>query len=161
VFSLSAATVSRRFIRASARQLRELMEERLDHHDIVVLVIDGKTFKEDEMIIALGVTLAGKKVILGFIQAGTENAPVCKDFLNNLLERGLTIGEGVLCVIDGSKGIRKAAEEVLGRFALIQRCQWHKRENMVSYLPKGCSQSLGRSCSLHTIRGLMRKPRQP
>ena len=73
---------------------------------------------------------------MGFIQAGTENASVCKDFLRTLLERGLTVEEGVVCVMDGSKGIRKAVEEVFGRYALIHRCQWHKRENVLAYLPK-------------------------
>ena len=135
-FGLAPSTVSRRFIRASTRKLREFMERRLDNYDIVALIIDGKTFREDEMIIALGVTVEGEKVILGFIQAGTENAVVCRDFLNSLLERGLKIGRGVLCVMDGSKGIKKAVEEILGRYVLIQRCQWHKRENVVSYLPK-------------------------
>jgi hypothetical protein len=38
-FSLSASTVSRRFIRASARQLRELMERRLDRYVIAALVV--------------------------------------------------------------------------------------------------------------------------
>jgi len=51
----------------------------LDNYDIVALIIDGKTFREDEMIIALGVTVEGEKVVLGFIQAGTENAVVCRD----------------------------------------------------------------------------------
>ena len=36
-----------------------------------------------------------------------------------------------------ARGIGKAIEEVLGRFALIQRCQSHKKENVVSYLSKG------------------------
>jgi transposase-like protein len=135
-FSLSPSTISRRFIRASTRKLKELMERRLDELDIVAIVIDGKSFKDDEMIIALGVTEEGRKVLLGFIQAGTENASVCKDFLNNLLDRGLNREEGMLCIMDGSKGIRKAVEEIFGRYALIQRCQWHKRENVVDYLPK-------------------------
>ncbi len=135
-FSLSPSTVSRRFIRASTKKLKELMERRLDELDIVAIVIDGKSFEDDEMIIALGVTEEGKKVILGFIQAGTENGSVCKDFLKNLLDRGLAIEEGVLCIMDGSKGIRKAVEEIFGSYALIQRCQWHKRENVVDYLPK-------------------------
>jgi len=136
-FSLSPSTVSRRFIRASTKKLRECMERRLDAHEIVALIIDGKRFAEDEMIIALGVTGEGKKVLLGFIQAGAENASVCKEFLNGLLERGLRIEEGLLCVMDGSKGIRKAVEQVFGGYALIQRCQWHKRENVIDYLPKG------------------------
>jgi transposase-like protein len=143
---LSPFTVSRRFIRASTKKLKELMERRLDGHEIVAIVIDGKSFKDDEMIIALGVTEEGKKPILGFIQAGTENASVRKDFLNNLLERGLNIEEGLLCVMDGSKGIRKAVEELFGRYALIQRCQWHKRENVVDYLPnEGSKRALQRA----------------
>jgi len=136
-FSLSPSTVSRRFIRASSTKLRALMERRLDAYDIVALIIDGKRCAEDEMIIALGITLEGKKVLLGFTQAGTENASVCKEFLSTLLERGLRIDEGLLCVMDGSKGISKAVEQVFGAYALIQRCQWHKRENVVDYLPKG------------------------
>ena len=134
---MSPSTVSRKFIRASTRKLKELMDRSLDELDIVAIIIDGKSFEDDEMIIALGVTAEGKKMLLGFIQAGTENASVCRDFLNNLLARGLTVAEGVLCVMDGSKGIRKAVEEIFGRHALIQRCQWHKRENVVAYLPKG------------------------
>ena len=39
--------------------------------------------------------------------------------------------------MDGSKGIKKAVEEVFGSYALIQRCQWRKRENVVDYLSKG------------------------
>jgi transposase-like protein len=133
-FGLSAST--RRFIKASSRKLKELKERRLEHLDLVGLVIDGKAFQKDEMIIALGVTTGGEKVILGFIQAATENASVCKDFLNELLDRGLRIEDGVLCVMDGSKGLRKAVERIFGGYALIQRCQWHKRENVLSYLVK-------------------------
>ncbi|MDZ7364310.1 MAG: transposase [candidate division KSB1 bacterium] len=32
--------------------------------------------------------------------------------------------------------MRKAIAEVFGDDALVQRCQWHKRENVVAYLPK-------------------------
>jgi transposase-like protein len=43
---------------------------------------------------------------------------------------------GLLCIIDGAKGLHAAIQRVFGSQALIQRCQWHKRENVVSYLPK-------------------------
>ena len=135
-FGLSPSSVSRRFIRASARKLRELCERRLESYDFVALFLDGKTFAEDEMIIALGITLSGEKVILGFTQTGTENERVCSDFLQTLLERGLRMDPGLLCILDGSKGLHKAIQKVFGSQALIQRCQWHKRENVVSYLPK-------------------------
>jgi putative transposase len=53
---------------------------------------------------------------------------------SELIERGLKYEQGLLFVIDGSKGIRKAIREAFGSKAVIQRCQWHKRENVVSYL---------------------------
>ncbi len=136
VFGMSPSTVSRRFIRASTRRLKELMERRLDGFDIVELIIDGKTFQEDEVIVALGITMEGGKVFLGFVQAVSENAVVCREFLQSLLDRGLKVGKGIVCVLDGSKGLRRAVEDVFGRYALVQRCQWHKRENVLKYLPK-------------------------
>lgn len=60
--------------------------------------------------------------------------------LRNLLQRGFTFKQGLLVVIDGAKGLTSAVEQVFGSYALIQRCQWHKRENgdkespLVSYL---------------------------
>lgn len=135
-FGLSASTVSRRFIRASARRLRMLCERRFDQEDFVVLVLDGKTFAQDMMVIALGITRTGHKHILGFVQTATENEKVCAAFLRALTERGLRYEQGLLCVIDGAKGLRKAIHSVFGPQALVQRCQWHKRENIVRYLPK-------------------------
>src|SRR3990170_5790634 len=135
-FSLSSSTVSRRYIRASSRKLKELMERRLERYDIVSLVIDGKRFGEDGILIALGITSEGKKVVLGILQAATENYIVCRDFLMELIGRGLRYDKGLLCLIDGAKGIRKAISEVFGKYGVVQRCQWHKRENVLRYLPK-------------------------
>jgi len=135
-FGISSSTISRRFIKVSANKLRELMERDLSGHDFVAVFIDGKSFAQDEMIIALGVAMSGEKVVLGFIQAATEKEGVVKDFLQGLIERGLHIEQGLLCIIDGAKGIRSAIQKVFGERALVQRCQWHKRENVVDYLPK-------------------------
>ena len=136
VFGLSASTVSRRFREETEKRLKELRDRRLDGYDIVAIIIDGKTFQKDEMIIALGITIEGNKVVLGFVQSATENAMVCREFLWSLIERVLNIDNGILCIIDGSKGLRKAISDVLGKKGVVQRCQWHKRENVVSYLPK-------------------------
>jgi transposase-like protein len=135
-FGLSPSSVSRRFIRASATQLQALQERRLDAYDVIALVLDGKTFAEDEMVIALGITATGEKVLLGFVQTATENETVCAAFLRELVERGLKTDQGLLIVLDGAKGLRKAVQTVFGAQALVQRCQWHKRENVVAYLPK-------------------------
>lgn len=135
-FSLSSSTVSRRYIRASSRKLKELVERKLERYDIVSLVIDGKRFGEDGILIVLGITSEGKKVVLGILQAATENYTVCRDFLMELVDRGLRYDKGLLCLIDGAKGIRKAISEVFGKYGIVQRCQWHKRENVLRYLPK-------------------------
>ena len=135
-FGLSASSVSRRFIRASAKQLQALQERRLDNYDLVALLLDGKTFAADTMVVALGVTVTGEKVILGVVQTATENEVVCSAFLRELRERGLRVEHGLLVVLDGAKGLRKAVQTVFGTDAAVQRCQWHKRENVVAYLPK-------------------------
>jgi len=143
-FGLSGSTVSKRYIRASARELRKLCERRLEGYDFVALLLDGKTFGTDEMVIALGVTMEGRKMPLGFVQTGTENERVGREMLEGLLERGLRIDEGLLCIIDGSKGLRKALYDVFGSKIWVQRCQWHKRENVIGYLPKGMQGSMRR-----------------
>ncbi|NTW59624.1 MAG: hypothetical protein HGB21_13255 [Nitrospirae bacterium] len=133
-FSLSSSTASRKFIRATLEKLRELQERSLEGYDFVALVMDGKVFGDDELIMALGVTIGGENIPLGFVQSGAENARVTKDFLNGLIERGLRYDNGLLCIIDGAKGFRKAVHEVFGAHGVVQRRQWHKRENIVDYL---------------------------
>ncbi len=135
-FGLSASTVSRRFIQASAKQLQALQERDLGAYDVVALVLDGKTFAQDSMVTALGVTLTGEKIVLGFVQTATENERVCAAFLHQLVTRGLRVERGLLVVLDGAKGLRAAVTSVFGSRAAVQRCQWHKRENVVAYLPK-------------------------
>ena len=53
-----------------------------------------------------------------------------------LKDRGLDLSAGALVVIDGAKGLKSAVTTVFRGQVLIQRCQWHKRENVVSYLPR-------------------------
>jgi putative transposase len=135
-FGLSASSVSRRFRRASHRYLQALQERPLGGYGFVAVVLDGKAFAEDEMVLAVGVTVTGEKVILGVVQTATENRPVCSAFLRSLLARGLHVDEGILVVVDGAKGLAAAVREVFGSRGVLQRCQWHKRENVVRYLPK-------------------------
>lgn len=135
-FGLARSSVSRRFIKSSARTLKSLLERRLDDRQWLVLVLDGKTFAKDSIVIALGVTRDGEKRILGMVQTATENKRVCSVFLRELVERGFTTPKGVLVILDGAKGLSSAVREVFGDDVAIQRCQWHKRENVVSYLTK-------------------------
>ena len=135
-FGLSRSTVSRRYIAATARKLQALQERRLEGYRFVALVLDGKTFADDTMVTALGLTIDGDKIPLGFIQTGTENATTCTDLLRSLVARGFHEEEGLLVVIDGGKGLRAAVTAVFGPDTPVQRCTYHKRENVMHYLPK-------------------------
>ena len=84
---LSSSTVSRGFVQASAAKLREMQERDLTGEDVVALFLDGKTFAEATMVVALGITLCGEKRFLGFVETDTENAQVLTPFLRSLLER--------------------------------------------------------------------------
>ena len=99
------------------------------------LLLDGKAFAGDQVVIALGVTTTGEKRILGLVRTASENRRVITAFLRELGARGFPLDEPVLVVLDGAKGLRAAVREVFGDVP-VQRCQWHKRENVVSYLPK-------------------------
>ncbi len=136
-FGISSSLVSRRFIKATQAKLKLFQERSLQQYDLVALFLDGKTFAEEEMIVALGVTIEGEKIPLGFVQAANENERVCRQFVDDLIRRGLRYEAGLLVVIDGSKGLFNAIRKALDGYVCIQRCQWHKRENVVSYLPKG------------------------
>lgn len=134
---LSSSTVSRAFTHASTKQLKALQERDLRELDIVAVFLDGKTFADMTMVIAVGITLTGEKHILGFVETGTENEHVLTPFLQGLCDRGLDRSQGLLVIIDGGKGLRAAVRQAFGPSALVQRCQWHKRENVVRHLPKG------------------------
>jgi transposase-like protein len=134
VFGISASNLSKRFKRCSADKLKELQERSLKQYDIVAVFIDAKRYADDGLIVSLGVTIDGRKVTLGVEQSHNENSRAIEQWFDKLITRGLRFEDGILFIIDGSKGIRKAIERKFSIYALIQRCRWHKRENVVAYL---------------------------
>ncbi len=133
---LSSSTVSRSFIEASTSQLKAFQERDLSGEDYVALFLDGKSFADTMMVVAMGVTLDGTKRTLGFVETTTENKAVLTEFLRSLLARGLDVSRGILAVVDGAKGLRAAIRAAFPKRVLIGRCHWHKRENVVGYLPR-------------------------
>ena len=118
---LSSSTVSRSFIEASASQLKAFQERDLSNEDYVALFLDGKSFADTLMVVAMGVTMDGTKRILGFVETTTENKTVLTEFLRSLLARGLDVSQGILAVIDGAKGLRAAVRAAIPKRALIGR----------------------------------------
>jgi len=137
-YGIRKSSVSRHFVRATANQLRELCERRLEELNLVAVLIDGIEFAGQTLIVALGVEENGSKHVLGLWQGATENTTVSKALLEDLVARGLDPERRYLFVLDGSKALRAAVDKVFGARAEVQRCQIHKRRNVKDHLPEGC-----------------------
>ncbi len=131
----SKSQVSRECKKATAAKLKEFHERDLSAYDVVAAFMDGKTLAEDQMAIVPDVTMEGDKVFFGFEQTHSDNTAVITSLLRLLKDRGLDLSAGALVVVDGAKGLRSGAFKAFPGQVLIQRCHWHKRENVTSYLP--------------------------
>jgi transposase-like protein len=127
---------SREFIAASAKDLERFCERRLDHIEMIGLMIDAVTLGGTKFVTALVIDRLGYKHIAGFREGATENATVTTDLLEDLKQRGLHLDGRVLVVLDGAKALRASVEAVFGDRALVQRCHEHKIRNVLSYLAK-------------------------
>lgn len=125
------SSVSRRFVIGTQKKVDELRRRSLQNVDPVVVMIDGIHFADHVVLVALGFDKEGCKHVLGLQEGATENASACRALLRNLVERGLNTSRPTLVVIDGAKALRRAVRDSWGDRALVQRCQEHKKRNVV------------------------------
>ena len=137
VTATGSSSVSRRFVARTQRQLETFMSRSLEDEDFPILLLDGTGFGEHTLVVAMGIDPTGRKHVLGVVEGSTENEAVCRRLLSNLVDRGLPVERARLVVIDGGKGLRKAVRNVFGNWALVQRCQFHKIQNVIEHLPQG------------------------
>jgi len=135
-YGVEKSAVSENFIEASREKLKELMERRLDKLNLCALLIDGTPFKDRQMIVALGIGCDGRKSVLGLREGATENAAVVSALLSDLVERGLDFSVPRLYILDGGKALHTAVKRHAGEAAFIQRCQVHKKRNVIDHLPQ-------------------------
>ena len=133
---ISRSAVSRHFVKDSAQALAKLMSRDLANIDLVAIYVDGIIVSRHHIIAAIGVDPAGAKHVLGLASGSSENAKVVKDLLGCLAERGVDLNVPRLWVIDGSKALRSAIEQLCGEAAHVQRCRIHKIRNVTERLPK-------------------------
>lgn len=141
----SRSAVSRRFVRGTQKRLADLLRRELSGLNLAVLMIDGIHFEEHVVLAALGIDESGHKHVLGLWEGATENASACKALIEDLIGRGLATDRALLVVIDGAKALYKAAKDVFGKRALIQRCQEHKKRNVADQLPESMRPSVRRA----------------
>ena len=135
-YGIKKSSVSRHFVKATAEQMREFLERDLTGLDLVAIFIDGIAFKGHLIVVALGLNKDGRKHILGLWQGATENATVCSSLLEDIARRGLNTGKDYLFILDGSKALRSAVSKMFGSKVEVQRCQQHKRRNVLDHLPE-------------------------
>jgi putative transposase len=132
--SMSKSAVSRRFVQATQAALADLMSADLSGLDLVAFMVDGVHFAEHVCVVALGITIDGTKVPLAIEEGSTENATLVTSLIVGLRERGLDVTTPVLAVLDGSKALSRAVQDVFDH-PVIARCQLHKIRNVRDRLP--------------------------
>ena len=133
-YGLEKSAISEYFIEASQAKLKQMMERWLDKLNLCALLIDAIPFAGQQMVVALGISQDGRKMILGLRQGATENATVVSELLGDLMNRGLDFRQPRLYVLDGGKALSAAVKKYAGESAPIQRCEVHKRRNVLDHL---------------------------
>jgi transposase-like protein len=110
-YGIEKSAVSENFIEASREKVKQLMERPLGELQLCAVLIDGTPFKDRQMIAALGIGCDGGKTVLDF------STPR-------------------LYILDGGKALHAAVRRHAGEAAFIQRCQVHKKRNVVDHLPE-------------------------
>lgn len=142
--SVSRSAVSRRFVAKSTEQLQSWLSRPIKTA-LPAIMIDGIHFRDRVVLLALGFDAQGKKHVLGLREGSTEKAAVVRALLSDLIDRGLQADALRLWVIDGGKALRRAILEIFGSAALIQRCQEHKRRNVLEHLHEDMHASVSRA----------------
>ncbi|MEW6110144.1 MAG: IS256 family transposase [Nitrospirota bacterium] len=115
----------------------------LSGEKIKYLFVDGVIFKmrvgdaveNVPVLVAIGVTEDGIKMVLGMQSGDKESAANWREFFRDLKSRGLK-GSGVrLGVMDGLSGLEKVFKEEFPK-AKVQRCQVHVARNVISKVPR-------------------------
>ena len=133
-YGIEKSTISEHFIEASRQRLNRLWERPLGQYPLCGMMIDGTWFEKQDVIVALGITIYGQKVVLGLRQGGSENATVVKQLLSDLRDRGVDFEVPRLYILDGGKALHTAVRHTAGKAAQIQRCQVHKIRNVVDHM---------------------------
>lgn len=137
-FGSSKSQVSRYWTRVGLRLLDEFRARPLNEERWVALLLDGVRLNETQhAIVALGITIDGKKVMLDFEIGASENQATADALTQRLKSRGFGPEEGyrLLAVMDGSAPLRNAPKKVWPD-TLIQLCLVHKERNLKGYLPR-------------------------
>lgn len=132
---ISKSEASRRFISGMDAAMSEFFARPIEG-SMPVIMLDGMVLGKMTIVAAMGIDSDGHKHILGLTEGGTENNEVVRGLLSDMISRGLDAQEPRLYVLDGGKALSKAVKDTFGKKAVIQRCQVHKKRNVLAHLPE-------------------------
>jgi len=135
-FGVSANSVSRHIVAATAKKLEEFKERDLSQFTPFAIFIDTINRAGAAFMVSLGIDLEGKKQVLGFWEGATENNEVCQELFSDLERRGVKLSKNIIWVTDGGSGVIKALKVRFGKRLIHQRCTIHKDRNIQKHLPK-------------------------
>jgi putative transposase len=145
---LCGVSITSSAVSQAARQLdvelEKWRERPLGEHPFLFLDAYYEQVREDgqvrhlAVLVAVGVTPAGKREILGVSVSLSEHEVHWRAFLESLKQRGL--GGVQLVTSDDHAGLRAARLAVFGGLPW-QRCQFHLQQNAQAYVPRKDMQS--------------------
>lgn len=103
--------------------------------------VDG-TIENVPVLVAIGVTEAGHRLVLGLQSGDKESASSWREFFKDLKRRGLDGQKVTLGIMDGLTGLEKVFQEEFPN-AKVQRCQVHSARNVLAKVPAKLKQSVG------------------
>ncbi len=139
--SISHAEVSK-----ANRELKEAVERwrnrDLKDEKIKYFYVDGTNFKmrfsksveHVPVLVAIGVTEEGTKIVTGLQSGDKESATAWREFFRDLKDRGLDGSLVTLGIMDGLPGLETVFREEF-KNAKVQRCQVHVARNVLAKVP--------------------------
>jgi len=101
----------------------------------------GRSVETVPLLVAVGVSESGHKLVLGLQSGDKESASCWREFLKDLKQRGLSAGRVRLGVMDGLPGLEKVFKEEFSN-SVVQRCQVHVAKNVLAKVPRKLKQAV-------------------
>jgi putative transposase len=94
----------------------------------------GKSIETVPVLVAVGVTEMGQKLVLSMQSGDKESATSWREFFKDLKTRGLDGGKVTMGIMDGLPGLETVFKEEFPQ-AQVQRCQVHVARNVLAKVP--------------------------
>jgi putative transposase len=101
----------------------------------------GDSVENIPVLVAIGVTESGARMVLGMQIGDKESAPTWRQYFKDLKGRGLDGSKVTLGIMDGLPGLEKVFKEEFPK-ARVQRCQVHVARNVLAKVPQKFKQAI-------------------